>query len=239
MRNAIKGKKRKDPRLVLRGKDTSRLDNLTDAIFGFAITLLVFNVQDVIQFSQLLDFAKAFPALLIGILFLITIWREHLSFSNIYSLDDEVLKMLNVVFLTLVIFYVYPLRFLTKLLTYFIFKTNLNLNIQLEEVPQLMIFYGLVTFSMYLIFYFSYVRVMSIREKLELNSYEILHTKLQTQRIIIMFSIPLLSAIITYALQSYSIGIASLAGGMTYWLYPILILLWQRRFNRLTKEFVD
>lgn len=224
---------KKDPRIVYRGEETTRLDNLTDAIFGFAITLLVFTIQDAHTFSELMHFAKTFPALLIGIIFLITIWREHVSFSIMYSFNDAILRGLNILFIALIIFYVYPLRFLTRLLTNLFFNTNIELNISGEQIPQLMIFYGLVVFALYFTIYLFYLRVLRSSENFNLNSYELAFTKFQKNRIIIMFFIPLLSISIVFLLSKSSILWACLLGGLMYGLYPPAILFWQKRFNKM------
>lgn len=44
---------------------------------------------------------------------LMLIWNEHLKFAEVYALDDVWLTVLNTLFIGLIIFYVYPLRFLT------------------------------------------------------------------------------------------------------------------------------
>lgn len=96
----------KDPDITYRGEATTRLDNLTDAVFGIAITLLIFNISDASTFNDLLSFAKSFPALLISIVFLALVWQEHASFSRIYSTENQTVRLLNILFITLIIFYV-------------------------------------------------------------------------------------------------------------------------------------
>ena len=108
MRKEILRNARRDPRIRYRGQQASRIDNLTDAVFGIAITLLIFNLSNPNSFEELLTFTKTLPAFLISISFIVLIWNEHLEFSRIYTLDDTWLKVFNTGFIALVIFYVYP-----------------------------------------------------------------------------------------------------------------------------------
>jgi uncharacterized membrane protein len=83
MRNEINKNRQHDPRINYRGANASRLDNLTDAVFGIAITLLIFNLSNPNSFADLLTFTKALPAFLISISFIVLIWNEHSEFSEI------------------------------------------------------------------------------------------------------------------------------------------------------------
>ncbi len=239
VRKFIAEHKKKDNRIKYRGKEPSRLDTLTDAVFGIAITLLIFNINDSYSFSDLTSFVKTFPALLISIIFLVIIWDEHVQFSVIYFFHDRILKMLNVLFIALVIFYVYPLRFLTRLLTNLFFNTDIAINISSNQVPQLMIFYGFVVVGLYLVIYLFHYRVLKVGKGIKLNKYERFYSTFQSRRVIIMFSIPLLSIILTYAISYASIQWASIIGGFVYGFYPPAILTWQKWFKRKQKEFIE
>src|SRR5690606_25642870 len=135
MRNVILRNARRDPRINYRGAEASRIDNLTDAVFGIAITLLIFNLSNPNSFEDLMTFTKTLPAFLISISFIVLIWNEHLEFSRIYGLEDTWLKVLNTVFIALVIFYVYPLRFLTMFLTNFFLAPTLRSTSRTSRCP--------------------------------------------------------------------------------------------------------
>ncbi|TVQ19420.1 MAG: DUF1211 domain-containing protein, partial [Bacteroidetes bacterium] len=127
MRTDLYKYRQHDPRLKYRGVVASRVDNLTDAVFGIAITLLIFNLANPNSFDDLVGFAKTLPAFLLSISFLLLIWNEHFRFSEIYTLNDTLLIMLNTLFLALIIFFVYPLRFLALLLTNLVFQANIDI----------------------------------------------------------------------------------------------------------------
>lgn len=237
MRNEFLRNRHQDPRISYRGESASRLDNLTDAVFGIAITLLIFNLTNPNSFQDLLTFTKTLPAFLISISFIVLIWNEHLGFSEIYTLNDTRLTILNTVFIALVIFYVYPLRFLTLFLTNFFFNTEIAVNIQGDQVPYLMIYYGFVAFALYFVLYLFYIRAFSLRIDLNFNEYEEFYTKSQKNRLLIMFVVPLLSIFLTLLINEFSFIWASVAGGVTYFLYTPLIIVWYKRFKNKSKEF--
>ena len=237
MRNEILKNRHHDPRISYRGETASRLDSLTDAVFGIAITLLIFNLANPNSFQDILTFTKTLPAFLISISFIILIWNEHLRFSEIYTLNDTRLTVLNTIFIALVIFYVYPLRFLTLFLTNFFFHTEISVNIQGDQVPDLMIYYGFAAFALYFVLYLFYSRALNLKKELNLNDYEAFYTLSQKTRLLIMFSVPLVSILLILILNAFSFIWASVVGGMAYCLYTPLIMIWYNKFKNRSKEF--
>lgn len=237
MRNELLQNRQHDPRIRYRGESASRLDNLTDAVFGIAITLLIFNLTNPNSFEDLLTFTKTLPAFLISISFIILIWNEHLRFSEIYTLNDTRLNILNTVFIALVIFYVYPLRFLTLFLTNSFFNTEINVSIEGKQVPHLMMYYGFVAFALYLNLYLFYHRALQLKSELHLSAFEEFYTSSQKQRLLILFTVPLVSIVLTFIISEYSFIWASIAGGVSYFLYTPLIILWHHKFKIKSKKF--
>lgn len=237
MRNEVLKNRYHDPRIKYRGENTTRLDNLTDAVFGIAITLLIFNLSNPNSFEDLLTFTKTLPAFLISISFIVLIWNEHLNFSEVYSLNDTTLTILNTIFIALVIFYVYPLRFLTLFLTNVVFNTDIDVNIQGDQVPYLMIYYGFVAFALYFILYLFYHRAAMLKKELDLNAFEEFYTSAHKKRLFIMFVVPLISILVTLFLHKFSFIWASIMGGVTYCFYTPLIFWWYNQFKKKSKEF--
>lgn len=237
MRDVLNRNRQHDPRINYRGESASRLDNLTDGVFGIAITLLIFNLSNPNSFDDLLTFTKTLPAFLISIAFIVVIWFEHLRFSEIYTLNDTPLTILNTIFIALVIFYVYPLRFLTLFLTNFFFSTDIDVTIAGNMVPYLMVYYGFVGFALYFILYLFYLRAWQLREEISLNAFELFYTRMQRKRLLILFSVPLLSIVLTLFINRYSFIWASVVGGITYCLYTPLMILWYKKFTEMANGF--
>lgn len=222
----------RNEQLNYRGQSGSRLVNLTDAVFGIALTLLIFTVSEADSFSDLLIFAKSFPALLMSIMFLFLIWKEHVSFALVYPLHGGILQSLSVLFLALVIFYVYPLRFLTRLLTNLFFRSGIDLNIESTQIPDLMIYYGLVTFALYFVLSLFYFFAFRQKEHTGLSTYEVFFAKWHGYRMLLMALVPLLSVLLSWIFKGSSIVLASVCGGMIYGVYPVLMQIWSKGFKK-------
>jgi len=236
MREEIYKNKTHDPRINYRGATPSRFDSLTDGVFGIAITLLIFNLANPNSFQDLLTFTKTLPAFLISISFLVLVWNEHLRFSEIYTINDSRLFILNTFFIGLIIFYVYPLRFLTLYLTNFFFNTDIQVNIRGDQVPLLMVYYGFVAFALYFILYLFYHRAYALRQELALNAFEVIYTKYQKRRLLIMFFVPLASISVIFLLSYYSFMWASILGGIVYCLYSPLIFIWHKKYLKASEQ---
>lgn len=221
-----------DPRIHYRGATPSRLDTLTDAVFGIAITLLIFTLSNPNSFGDLLLFTKTLPAFLVSITFVLLVWSEHTHFSEVYTLDDTWISWLNTFFLALVIFYVYPLRFLTLFLTNTFFSTDIEVRITYDQVPLLMIYYALVVIALYSLLFLMYTRALHIREILHLSPFEVWHTRMHRIRIGILGAVPIVSILITLSLKAASPQRASLCGGLTYFLYGPLMGVWYTRYTK-------
>jgi uncharacterized membrane protein len=95
-----------------RGGEVSRLENLADAAFGFALTLLVVSTEVPHTFDGLIHVLRGFPAFIACFCVLLLFWNEHYKFFRRYGLEDPVTRGLNYAILLLVLFSVYPLKFL-------------------------------------------------------------------------------------------------------------------------------
>ena len=95
-----------------RGGAVSRLENLADAAFGFALTLLVVSTEVPRTFDGLLRVLREVPAFAACFALLLLFWNEHYKFFRRYGLEDTITRVLNYAILMLVLFSVYPLKFL-------------------------------------------------------------------------------------------------------------------------------
>ncbi|WP_026449788.1 TMEM175 family protein [Aequorivita capsosiphonis] len=236
MRSEFNKYRKHDSRINYRGLDPSRMDNLTDAVFGIAITLLIFNLTNPNSFTDLLTFTKTLPAFLLSIFFLVIIWKEHLRFSEVYTLNSTGFIFLNTLFIALVIFYVYPLRFLSLFLTSIFFNVDVGLVIEESQLPYLMIYYGFVAFALNFVLFLFYYKAYRIRENLNLSTFEIFYTKSQMNKLIIMFAIPLISIIMITFIMNSSSAMATAIGGSIYFLYGPAIFYWSHNYSKKSKK---
>ncbi len=170
-----------------RGKEVSRLEGFTDAVFGFIITLLVISAEVPKTFS---DLASAFSLSSVGsfaicFLILVALWRTHYIFFRRYGLEDGPIFLLNVAYLFIIALYIYPLKFLfTWMLNGFHTAEpgaalTAEAPIYASQVATLMIIYALGLICVNLVSTGFYWRAYHRRAALELSVWE-LHDTLTT-----------------------------------------------------------
>ncbi len=98
--------------LPRRSHDISRLEAFSDAVFAFALTLLVVSLEVPKSYAELMNLMRGFPAFACCFGVLLWIWYEHNLFFRRYGLQDPYTVFLNGALLFVVMFYVYPLKFM-------------------------------------------------------------------------------------------------------------------------------
>src|SRR5436853_5038549 len=99
-----------------RGGETARIEGLSDAVFAFAVTLLVVSLEVPKTFNELAVLMRGFISFAICFGLLIQVWYEQFLFFRRYNLQDKGTLWLNAFLLFVVLFYVYPLKFLFSFL---------------------------------------------------------------------------------------------------------------------------
>jgi len=101
-----------EPHFRWRGGEITRLEGFTDAVFAFAVTLLVVSLEVPHTFNELMQAMKGFIAFAICFALLVQVWYYHYIFARRYGLQTTYTVVLNAMLLFVVLFYVYPLKFL-------------------------------------------------------------------------------------------------------------------------------
>jgi hypothetical protein len=96
----------------LRGKSGSRIDNFSDIVFGFALTLIVISPAVPHTFTELRTVLLGFYPFAICFSLFIFIWLAHFNFFRRYGLHDTITLWINFALLFTVLLYIYPLKFL-------------------------------------------------------------------------------------------------------------------------------
>src|SRR4051812_7991550 len=99
-----------------RGHEVKRIETFSDAVFAFAVTLLIVSLEVPKTFEELMITMRGFFAFAISFTLLVLIWYEQHTFFRRYGLEDVRTVVLNSVLMFVVLFYVYPLKFLFTLL---------------------------------------------------------------------------------------------------------------------------
>src|SRR5947207_10400484 len=99
-----------------RSHEVSRTEGLSDAVFGFAITLLVVSLEVPRTYGDLMQTMRGFGAFAISFALLFIVWYNQYKFFRRYGLQDNATVILNGVLLFVVLFYIYPLKFVFTLI---------------------------------------------------------------------------------------------------------------------------
>ncbi len=199
----------KSPDFKWRGAEGSRLESLTDGVFAFAITLLIVSLQVPNSFDELVNTMKNFPAFGITLIAIIAIWYAHYVFFRRYGIQDRFVIILNSMLLFVVLFYIYPLKFLATLLINYgllnpLFDLNIPVNITMDpsQSNQLMIIYGFGYLLIVLVFFLLHIHAYKKRDEIELDEVEKLITIGSIRYWAINISIAILSLLLAFMWRS-------------------------------------
>jgi uncharacterized membrane protein len=188
-----------------RSREITRIEGFSDAVFAFAVTLLVVSLEVPKTFSELWETMSGFGAFAIGFAFLLFIWFTQYKFFRRYGLQDATTIMLNGLLLFVVLFFTYPLKFLfTTLVKAF---TGQELSVHLpdgtvvapilpEQWPQLMVTYSFGYICIFAAFTLLYLHAWRKRAELQLSPLELFDTRTGLRENLLNASFGLLSILI-------------------------------------------
>lgn len=228
-----------------RGGEILRIEALSDAVFAFAVTLLVVSLEVPETFNELKETMRGFGAFAISFALLFLVWFNQYRFFRRYGLQDNVTVILNGILLFVVLFYVYPLKFLFTTLVDRLMGghneirlPNGNVEAALEpgQIGSLMLIFGAGYLAVFGVFVLLYWHAYRKRDQLELNKFELLDTRASLQESVLHCSIAIISILVIMIGGSAYAGIA----GMAYMLTGVVMgthgTIMGKRRRRMEKE---
>jgi uncharacterized membrane protein len=206
-----------------RAGEITRLEGFSDAVFAFAVTLLVVSLEVPHTFSELALLMKGFVAFAICFALLANVWREHTVFFRRYGLQTPFVMFMNCVLLFLVLFYVYPLKFLFTYLVgewtggAFSVSHSSQPALTVAQVPALMSMYGLGFAAVYFVLVALYLYAYRLRAELQLDDIEVLKTKSSIIHHSALMIIGTFSTLLALTLPARLSGLS----GFVYFLIPV------------------
>lgn len=164
-----------------RGHEITRFEGFSDAVFAFAVTLLIVSLEVPKTFSDLLVAMRGFGAFAICFALLMSVWYQQYIYFRRYGLQDGYTIVLNSTLLFVVLFYIYPLKFLFTLAVNSWTGVPLEIRhpdgtiqavIESQQVPTLMIVYGAGFVTISVILFLLFYHALRKRADLELNRLE-------------------------------------------------------------------
>jgi uncharacterized membrane protein len=229
-----------------RGEEPTRIETLSDAGFALAIGLLLISTSPPTTFDELIEFTKDLVPFGLCIILISMVWFQHFIYFIRYGFRNTTIVLLNTLLLFLLLFYVYPLKFLTKFLV-IIYSALLGIDrhagdvlqkmIAMENIPSLMIIYGLGADGIFMVLMLMYMYALKKAKELELNELETFDTRASIYGNAIMAGIPLCSVLLAAIIPG--VGWSSNLSGFIYILYWPLMSLYSRRVEKKRKLILD
>ena len=167
-----------------RSREITRIEGFSDAVFGFALTLLIVSLEVPKTSTELLQTMRGFGAFVITFMILTRLWYAQFTFFRRYALEDRVTVTLNLMLLFTVLFFVYPMKFLfTNMLENPFLKGTIPSEHGLVRVvlpehrPPIFLIFGAGFAAVFGVFYLLYRRAYQQRAALGLNDFEIFETE--------------------------------------------------------------
>jgi uncharacterized membrane protein len=225
-----------------RGTEPGRLENFSDACFALAITLLLISTSPPTTFEQVRRFVWELIPFSMCIALLMLIWHEHFVFFFRYGLRNGPIIVLNSMFLIITLFYVYPLKFLTRTvllpLTYLSGETEMFNDMATmiggRDWGALMTIYGLGAAAVFIVLAMMYRYALKHRDELELSEIEVFDTRIKIQSNLLQALVPLISA--TTAMILYTKPWVAAVAGPLYFLYTPVMFIFGYRVEKNRKR---
>jgi len=243
-----------------RGDGVSRIEGLSDAVFGFAITLLVVSLGVPRTYADLLRMIAGFPAFAATFALLVMVWLAQYKFFRRYGLEDARTVRLNVVLLCFVVFFVYPLKFLFSTfiglwlgpLGYWLRIPPLMVQareaqaaLRWDQWPAVMAVFAAAYMAMFAVFALLHRHALRMADRLELDELERLETRFAVAEHWANVGVAAVSLVVTL-LIAYGLGLppsfarimggppgfGAMVGGFVYALSGVAVKLVGRPFAR-------
>ncbi|HTI65433.1 MAG TPA: TMEM175 family protein [Gemmatimonadaceae bacterium] len=164
----------------IRGKEISRVEGLSDAVFGFAITLLAISLEVPKTSGEVLHALRGVGAFAITFLLLFNLWRAQYTFFRRYGIEDNKVVTLTGLLLFVLLIFVYPLKFIMATMTNKLLgamgfpDAGFHRAVVLpdDDIPVLFGVFGLGLAAVFAVFNHMYRHAYSLRDSLQLDATE-------------------------------------------------------------------
>lgn len=204
---------------LLRGREVTRLEAFSDGVFAFSATLLVVSLEVPRTVPALIAELRGFVAFGLSFGALVLIWCVHNAFFRRYGLQDPWTVFLNSCLLFVILFYVYPLKFLAEGFAGTVLGLGRRESAPLiqswEELGSLFVLYDLGFIAIFLCVALLYWHANRRRGELGLDPGEAFQARLSARN----YGIYVVVGLVSLLLAGQGIGVKF---GLPGWVYALL-----------------
>ena len=205
-----------------RRSEVSRIEGFSDAVFAFAITLLVVSLEVPKSFHDLMTAMRGFLTFAVCFTLLFQVWWRHYRFFRAYDLEDSYTITLTAVLLFVVLFYVYPLKFLWSIALAPLEGRHVGDSIITnDQVPALFGIYGAGVIAVFAILALMHRHAYTQRKQLGLTAEEALEARIGVYSNMGVASVGVLSILVAFAAGAFAPRLVGF-GGFVYCLIGVV-----------------
>jgi hypothetical protein len=235
-RVALRGSRRQPPSVPaledrdLRGRNHSRLQGFSDAVFALAATLLVVTLEVPDSYDALLEAMTGFPAFALAFGAIVSLWNNHRSFFTRYPLGDTWTIAINSVLLFVVLLYVYPLKLFAEVVAGYLVGTRSEIWLSMgeAEIGGLFVIFGAGVLATTVSLLALHTRAYKLRTELGLGSAQLNVLRHDILTYAAVSGIALLSVVVA----ALGLGIGFGLPGLLYLLAPVVSVALEFRTRR-------
>lgn len=208
-----------------RGGDPTRVEALSDMVFAFALTLLVVSSEPPSSFVDLTQQLWGFPGFAAAFALLLLVWHSHYIYFRRYALEDFQTTVLNAGLLFIILFFVYPLKYLATMLSLFVYSivsAAPRAPFSLDDARASLIVTSVAYAAVFLMFALLYRHALNRAEELDLNAEERALTRFSFWQQIVHVFVGSLAAIAALTLPIY---VAPFSGFVYFLIWPLILLV--------------
>lgn len=208
-----------------RGGDPTRVEALSDMVFAFALTLLVVSADPPQTSAELSAQLWGFPGFAAAFVMLLVLWHAHYIFFRRYALADGWTTALNAALLFLILFFVYPLKYLATMLSRFVESAIAGAPaapLSVNEAQGALVILSAAYAAVFLVFFLLYWHALRNADRLDLNERERALTRFSFFEPLVHLSV---AASVAIAATMLPVGLAPWAGFLYFIIGPSLGVL--------------
>jgi uncharacterized membrane protein len=198
-----------------RSHEVTRIEGLSDAVFAFAVTLLIVSLEVPKTFDELVQNLRGFFAFAACFAQLMVVWYHQYLYYRRYNLQDYRSTVLSMALLFVVLFYTYPLKFVfSSFLTPLAGGEGPTMR-TVSDLRNLFGIYAVGVIAVFTVFALMYGHAYRHRNALKLTALE-RHDTLHTLREMVAYIVvAVVSAALAYTLPPEQLGFAGVCYALT------------------------